>query len=139
MDLPRFRGHRGYGALHWGSEGMSRSIRNVRTSRRKRPNSSRSSVVRLPAGPRPRPPPAIPSPLPRPSRTVWVLNPSVNARRFRLAMEHSYRTFVRSAVSTKPGQVQSYIGYFANRSGEQWIFTRDRATDAASLRGGDVD
>jgi len=32
-----------------------------------------------------------------------------------------------------------YIGYFANRSGEQWIFTRDRATGAATLRGGDVD
>ena len=30
-----------------------------------------------------------------------------NARRFRLAMTHSYRTFVRSEVSTKPGQVQN--------------------------------
>src|SRR3989441_8381033 len=28
-----------------------------------------------------------------------------NARRLRLAMTHSYRTFVRSGVSTKPGQV----------------------------------
>ena len=32
-----------------------------------------------------------------------------------------------------------YIGYFANRYGEQWIFTFDRATGAANLRGGDVD
>jgi len=32
-----------------------------------------------------------------------------------------------------------YIGYFANRYGEQWIFTFDRATGMASLRGGDVD
>jgi len=31
------------------------------------------------------------------------------------------------------------IGYFANRYGEQWIFTFDRATGAPSLRGGDVD
>ena len=28
------------------------------------------------------------------------------------------------------------IGHFANRYGEQWIFTFDRATGAASLRGG---
>jgi len=27
----------------------------------------------------------------------------VNARRLRLVMTHSYRTFVRSGVSTKPG------------------------------------
>ena len=32
-----------------------------------------------------------------------------------------------------------YVGYFANRYGEQWIFTRDRATGVASVRGGDVD
>ena len=31
-----------------------------------------------------------------------------------------------------------YIGYFANRYGEQWIFTLDRATGGATLRGGDV-
>ena len=31
-----------------------------------------------------------------------------------------------------------YIGYFANRSGEQWIFTFNRATHEATLRGGDV-
>src|SRR5947209_3616774 len=28
----------------------------------------------------------------------------VNARRFRLAITHSYRTFIRSGMSTKPGQ-----------------------------------
>ena len=33
----------------------------------------------------------------------------MNARRLRLAMTHSYRTFVRSGVSTKPGQVQSAL------------------------------
>ena len=32
-----------------------------------------------------------------------------------------------------------YIGYFANRLGEQWLFTFDRATRQAILRGGDVD
>ena len=31
-----------------------------------------------------------------------------------------------------------YIGYFENRSGEQWIFTCDRATREANLRGGDA-
>lgn len=31
-----------------------------------------------------------------------------------------------------------YIGYFANRYGEQWIFTFDHATREARLRGGDV-
>src|SRR2546425_11484704 len=33
----------------------------------------------------------------------------VNARRFRLAMTHSSRTFVRSEVSTKSGQVQGLL------------------------------
>ena len=31
-----------------------------------------------------------------------------------------------------------YIGYFENRYGEQWIFTFDRETRKATLRGGDV-
>ena len=31
-----------------------------------------------------------------------------------------------------------YIGYFENEHGEQWIFTRDRKTGIASLRGGDI-
>lgn len=30
-----------------------------------------------------------------------------------------------------------YIGYFENSHGEQWIFTLDRATGKATLRGGD--
>lgn len=32
-----------------------------------------------------------------------------------------------------------YVGYFENRFGEQWIFTFDRTTREAHLRGGDVD
>jgi hypothetical protein len=36
---------------------------------------------------------------------------------------------------TKP---EKYIGYFENIFGEQWIFTRDRATGVATLRGGDI-
>ena len=43
----------------------------------------------------------------RPRVVSTALNSLVNARRFRLAMTHSYRTFVRSGVSTKPGQVQA--------------------------------
>src|SRR5258707_969225 len=43
--------------------------------------------------------------LSRTMRTACSLNSVVNARRFRLAMTHSYRTFVRSEASTKPGQV----------------------------------
>lgn len=31
-----------------------------------------------------------------------------------------------------------YIGYFENPYGEQWIFTYDRTTRRAELRGGDV-
>jgi hypothetical protein len=31
-----------------------------------------------------------------------------------------------------------YVGYFENRYGEQWIFTFDRETRQASVRGGDV-
>ena len=33
---------------------------------------------------------------------------------------------------------QLYIGYFENSHGEQWIFTYNRATKAAELRGGDT-
>ncbi len=32
-----------------------------------------------------------------------------------------------------------YIGYFENNDGEQWIFSRDRETGRATLRGGDAD
>src|SRR3989441_7372626 len=105
---------------------MSRSIRSVRFSRRSRPSSSRSSVVSAPGVPRPasisacrtqlRSAVSVRSrsratvrtdlPLSRTSRTASALNSFVNARRFRLAMTHSYRTFVRSEVSTKSGQVQ---------------------------------
>jgi hypothetical protein len=31
-----------------------------------------------------------------------------------------------------------YIGYFENPFGEQWIFTYNRETEAAELRGGDI-
>jgi hypothetical protein len=31
-----------------------------------------------------------------------------------------------------------YIGYFENAHGEQWIFTYNRATKSAELRGGDT-
>ena len=31
-----------------------------------------------------------------------------------------------------------YVGYFENPHGEQWIFTLDRGTGKATLRGGDV-
>ena len=31
-----------------------------------------------------------------------------------------------------------YLGYFENPYGEQWIFTLDRRTGKATLRGGDV-
>ena len=30
------------------------------------------------------------------------------------------------------------IGYFENRFGEQWVFTRDKNTGVATLRGGDI-
>jgi hypothetical protein len=41
-------------------------------------------------------------------RTASALNSFVNARRLRLAMDYSYRTFVRSGVSTKPGEVHTH-------------------------------
>jgi hypothetical protein len=40
------------------------------------------------------------------------------------------------AFSTEAADL--YIGYFENRHGEQWIFTFNRATREASLRGGDA-
>ena len=50
---------------------------------------------------------------------------------------HSAACGIPSAFSTEAADL--YIGYFENRHGEQWIFTCDRATGVASLRGGDVD
>ena len=40
------------------------------------------------------------------------------------------------AVSNESPDV--YVGYFENRYGEQWIFTYDRRTRTAMLRGGDA-
>jgi hypothetical protein len=40
------------------------------------------------------------------------------------------------AFSTESADL--YIGYFENRYGEQWIFTFNRTTREASLRGGDA-
>lgn len=31
-----------------------------------------------------------------------------------------------------------YVGYFENMYGEQWVFTYDRETKTATLRGGDI-
>lgn len=36
------------------------------------------------------------------------------------------------------GAQNCYVGYFENPHGEQWIFTLDRGTGNATLRGGDV-
>ena len=38
-------------------------------------------------------------------------------------------------VNDRPGR---YHGYFENRQGEQWVFTYDRSTKRAELRGGDA-
>ena len=38
-------------------------------------------------------------------------------------------------AETKPEQ---YVGYFENSFREQWIFTRDRESGIATLRGGDI-
>jgi hypothetical protein len=40
------------------------------------------------------------------------------------------------AVSNESPDV--YVGYFENRYGDQWIFTYDRRTRTARLRGGDA-
>ena len=51
--------------------------------------------------------------------------------------QHTLACGTPPAFSNESGDL--YVGYFANRCGEQWIFTLDRATGVASLRGGDVD
>jgi len=50
--------------------------------------------------------------------------------------QHTAACGTPPAFSNESGHL--YIGYFANRDREQWIFTLDRATGVASLRGGDV-
>ena len=49
---------------------------------------------------------------------------------------HAAACGIPPAVSTEAADL--YIGYFENRHGEQWIFTCDRATGEARLRGGDA-
>lgn len=51
--------------------------------------------------------------------------------------QHTAACGAPPALSNESGDL--YIGYFANRYGEQWIFTFDRATREARLRGGDAD
>ena len=105
---------------------ISRSISSVLTRLRSCASSSRSAVVNAPDGPppesisawliqrrtavseRPRSLATVPMPLPllRMSATTSALYSFENDRRFLFPMRHSYRTFVRSVVSTKPGQAQ---------------------------------
>ena len=105
---------------------ISRSISSVLTRLRSVASSSRSAVVNAPAGP---PPESISAwatqrrtavserssspatapmllPLPWMSFTTSALYSFENDRRFLFPMTHSYRIFVRSGVSTKPGQAQ---------------------------------
>jgi hypothetical protein len=49
---------------------------------------------------------------------------------------HSAACGIPPAFRTEAADL--YIGYFENRPGEQWIFTFDRATREALLRGGDA-
>ena len=49
---------------------------------------------------------------------------------------HSAACGIPPALRTEAADL--YIGYFENRYGEQWVFTFDRATGEASLRGGDA-
>jgi hypothetical protein len=49
---------------------------------------------------------------------------------------HSAACGIPPALSTEADAL--YIGYFENGHGEPWIFTCDRATREASLRGGDA-
>ncbi len=51
--------------------------------------------------------------------------------------QHTAACGIPPEFSNESGDL--YIRYFANRYGGQWIFTLDRATGVASLRGGDVD
>ena len=50
---------------------------------------------------------------------------------------HAAACGIPPAFSNEAGDL--YIGYFENKYGEQWIFTFNRATREAMLRGGDVD
>ena len=49
---------------------------------------------------------------------------------------HAAACGIPPAVSTEAADL--YIGYFENRHDEQWIFTCDRATGEARLRGRDA-
>lgn len=48
--------------------------------------------------------------------------------------QHTARCGIPPALTKESPTV--YVGYFENRFGEQWIFTFDRTTREARLRGG---
>jgi hypothetical protein len=50
---------------------------------------------------------------------------------------HTAACGIPPAISNDSAEL--FIGYFANRDGEQWIFTFNRAPHEAILRGGDAD
>jgi hypothetical protein len=53
----------------------------------------------------------------------------VSAPMLTIHNRHAAACGIPPAVSTEAADL--YIGYFENRSGEQWIFTCDRATGEA--------
>jgi hypothetical protein len=60
----------------------------------------------------------------------------VSAPMLTIHNRHSAECGIPPTFSTEVADL--YIGYFENRCGEQWIFTCNRTTHEASLRGGDA-
>ena len=56
-----------------------------------------------------------------------------------LTLDHQHTPACGTPPAFSNESADLYVGSFANRYGEQWIFTLDRATGVASVRGGDVD
>src|SRR5690606_15146884 len=136
---------------------ISRSIRSVRFSCRSRLSSSRSAVVSAPFGPRPASTSAwrahsrthvsvrsisfamapMLRPLVRISSTTSALYSALNFRlALRRPMAHSYRTSVRSGVSTKPGEAHELAPHAkAESSAAACDARRRRAARRARRRG----
>ncbi len=54
----------------------------------------------------------------------------------KIANHHARQSHEPTVVDSETANL--YIGYFENSYGEQWVYTLDRDTGRAILRGGDV-
>ena len=82
----------------------------------------------------------LPHPRSRPTTIPWPATPArVNPNSSREGNGSRRGSHAFEQAGSHTAENRHYIGYFANRDGEQWLFAFHRATREAFLRGGDAD